>query len=38
MYLPILGKMVEILNKAKNRKKLLEIETFQEFIDFLDKE
>lgn len=38
MYLPILGKMVEILNKSKNRKKLLEIETFSEFIDFLDKE
>lgn len=38
MYLPILGKMVEILNKSKNRKKLLSIETFQEFIDFISEE
>lgn len=38
MYLPILGKMVEILSKSKNRKKLLSIETYQEFIDFLSKE
>jgi len=38
MYLPILGQLVEILNKSKNRKKLLEIETFKEFIDFLSEE
>ena len=38
MYLPILGKMVEILNKSKNRKKLISIETFEEFIEFLEKE
>ncbi|MBN1154938.1 PTS sugar transporter subunit IIA [candidate division KSB1 bacterium] len=35
MYLPILGKIVEILNKSKNRKTLLSIESFVEFIDFL---
>ncbi|MDZ7341817.1 MAG: PTS sugar transporter subunit IIA, partial [candidate division KSB1 bacterium] len=37
MYLPILGKMVEILNKAKNRTKLMEAETFNEFIDVISK-
>lgn len=37
MYLPILGKMVEILNKAKNRTKLIEAETFDEFIDVISK-
>jgi fructose-specific phosphotransferase system IIA component len=34
-YLPILGKMVEMLGKAKHRKVLMEINTFQEFIDYL---
>ncbi len=38
MYLPILGKMVEILSKSKNRKKLLSIENFDEFKDFIEKE
>lgn len=37
MYLPILGKMVEILSKAKNRNKLLEAESFDEFIDVIIK-
>lgn len=32
-YLPILGKLVEFLHLAKNRKKLLKIETFDEFIE-----
>lgn len=38
MYLPILGKMVEILSKSKNRKRLSEINSFQEFINFLSEE
>lgn len=38
MYLPILGKMVEVLSKSKNRKKLLSIETFDEFKEFIEKE
>ena len=38
MYLPILGKIVEILGKVKNRKKLLNIEEFKDFIDFLSEE
>ncbi|HDP99727.1 MAG TPA: PTS sugar transporter subunit IIA [bacterium] len=37
MYLPILGKMVEILNKAKNRNKLLEAETYSEFIEIISR-
>ncbi len=37
MYLPILGKMVEILSKSKNRNKLLETETFEEFTDVISK-
>lgn len=37
MYLPILGKMVEILNKAKNRNKLMAAETFAEFTDVISK-
>jgi mannitol/fructose-specific phosphotransferase system IIA component (Ntr-type) len=37
MYLPILGKMVEILSKSKNRNKLLEAETFEEFTDVISK-
>ena len=37
MYLPILGKMVEILNKTKNRNQLLKSETFDEFIDIILK-
>ena len=38
MYLPILGKMVEILSKSKNRKRLLEIESYDEFTELLSKE
>jgi len=37
MYLPILGKMVEILNKSKNRNKLMSAETFDAFIDVISK-
>ncbi len=37
MYLPILGKMVEILNKTKNRNKLLQAETFDDFIEIISK-
>ena len=37
MYLPILGKMVEILSKSKNRNKLLEAESFEEFTDIISK-
>ncbi len=37
MYLPILGKMVEILNKSKNRNKLMSAETFSEFIEVISK-
>jgi len=38
MYLPILGQLVEILSKSKNQKRLLEIESFKDFIDFLSEE
>lgn len=38
MYLPILGKMVEILSKAKNRSRLIEAESFSEFIEVIEKE
>ena len=37
IYLPILGKMVEILNKTKNRNKLLQAETFENFIEIIEK-
>jgi len=37
MYLPILGKMVEILSKTKNRNKLLEAETYDDFIEVISK-
>ncbi len=37
MYLPILGKMVEILNKTKNRNKLMQAKSFNEFIDIISK-
>jgi len=37
IYLPILGKMVEILNKTKNRNKLLQAESFEEFIEIISK-
>jgi len=36
-YLPILGKMVEILSKAKSRNKLMAAESFEEFIDVILK-
>lgn len=31
-YLPLLGKLVEILNNSKNRKFLLKAQTFEEFV------
>jgi len=37
MYLPILGKMVEILNKTKNRNKIIEAEMFDAFIEVISK-
>ncbi|UCE04372.1 MAG: PTS sugar transporter subunit IIA [bacterium] len=37
MYLPILGKMVEILNKSKNRNRLMSAEIFEDFIDVISK-
>jgi len=38
LYLPILGKLVEILSKSKNRKKLMSIETFKDFVDIISEE
>lgn len=32
-YLPILGKLVEFLNVNKNRKKLLAVETYEDFVE-----
>lgn len=32
-YLPILGKLVEVLTENKNRRQLLKVETFEEFIN-----
>ncbi len=32
-YLPVLGKLVEFLSEDENCKKLMEVNTFQEFID-----
>ncbi len=37
MYLPILGKMVEVLSKSKNRNKLMETDTFSDFIEIISK-
>lgn len=37
MYLVILGKMVELLSKSKIRKKLMEAETFEEFVEIISK-
>ncbi len=37
MYLPILGKMVEILNKSKVRNKLMKAENYDEFIEIIMK-
>jgi len=37
MYLPILGKMVEILSKSKVRNKLMSTDTYADFIDTLLK-
>lgn len=37
-YLPILGKTVELLSKSKHRKKMMEISSFQEFLDYLAQE
>jgi len=35
-YLPILGKLVEVLSVLKNRNKLLKVEAFEEFIDVIE--
>jgi len=35
-YLPALGKLVEIVSEAKNRKKLSKIETFEELFNMLE--
>jgi mannitol/fructose-specific phosphotransferase system IIA component (Ntr-type) len=35
-YLPILGKLVEVLNESKNRKKLMNITSFEEFIQVFE--
>lgn len=32
-YLPILGKLVEVLSDRKNRKKLMEVENYEDFIE-----
>lgn len=37
MYLPILGKTVEILDKTKNRNKLMDAISYEEFIDIILK-
>ena len=37
MYLPLLGKMVEILSKSKIRNKLLNAESYDEFIETIMK-
>jgi len=35
-YLPVLGKLVEFLNEAPNRKKLMKAEAFEDFIKTLE--
>ncbi len=35
-YLPILGKLVEVLSKSSNRKKLLQVNTYEEFIQIFE--
>jgi mannitol/fructose-specific phosphotransferase system IIA component (Ntr-type) len=35
-YLPILGKLVEVLNESKNRKRLLKAESFEEFTQIFE--
>ncbi|MFQ5637784.1 MAG: PTS sugar transporter subunit IIA [bacterium] len=35
-YLPVLGKLVEILNESSNRKKFLKVETFDEFLHIFE--
>lgn len=37
-YLPVLGKLVEILHEASNRKKLLKVNTFEDFIQVFEGE
>jgi len=37
-YLPVLGKLVEVVNEASNRKKLLAAETFEDFIKVIGGE
>lgn len=34
-YLPILGKLVEVLSESKNRKRLMKVETFDQLVDIL---
>lgn len=36
-YLPILGKLVEILHESANRKKLLKAESFEEFVQIFQE-
>ncbi|MCG8604970.1 PTS sugar transporter subunit IIA [bacterium] len=35
-YLPILGKLVEVLNESRNRKKLLAAESYEDFISVFE--
>jgi len=37
-YLPVLGKLVEVLNNNKNRKALMEVQTFEDLKNFLNEE
>jgi len=37
-YLPVLGKLVEVLHEASNRKKLLKVTTFEDFIQVFEGE
>ncbi len=34
-YLPILGKLVEVLSENKNRKKLMQVKTFEELVEVI---
>jgi mannitol/fructose-specific phosphotransferase system IIA component (Ntr-type) len=37
LYLPLLGKIVEVIEEKKNREKLMKMKDYDEFIDFMDK-
>jgi PTS system nitrogen regulatory IIA component len=37
LYLPFLGKIVEVIKEKKNRDKLMKVKDYDEFIDFMDK-